>query len=273
MLPRDELGDGPAVVLLHAGLADRTMWTEHLKPLADAGFRALAVDLPGFGEAAVPPGEQAPWADVLRTMDELGIERAALVGSSFGGAVALRVALVAPERVTALALVSAPAPGIEPSAELEAAWQAEEDALVHGDVDAAVEAVVKAWTLPDAPQALRDRVAAMQRRAFALQAEAGAVTEAPDPVEQHPDGLARLDVRALVAAGEYDRREFPGGGRAARGSAAPRATRGHRARRAPRAAGGAGRFPRAGAGLSEGGSGGVRRRSLRRSASSYRASS
>jgi 3-oxoadipate enol-lactonase len=79
---------------------------------------------------------------------------------------------------------------------------------VHVDVHAAVEAVVKAWTLPDAPQALRDRVAAMQRRAFALQAEAGAVTEAPDPVEQHPDGLARLDVRALVAAGEYDRREF-----------------------------------------------------------------
>jgi pimeloyl-ACP methyl ester carboxylesterase len=85
-------------------------------------------------------------------MDELGIERAALVGNLFGGAVALRVALVAPERVSALVVVSAPAP-------------------------------------------LQDRVAAMQRRAFALRAEAGVATDAPDPVEQQPGGLAVLDVR------------------------------------------------------------------------------
>src|SRR5206468_12752513 len=87
MLPHDEAGSGPAVVLLHAGVADRTMWSEHLERLADAGYRAVAVDLPGLGAARVTPGEQAPWADVLRTMDELSIERAALVGNSFGGAV------------------------------------------------------------------------------------------------------------------------------------------------------------------------------------------
>ena len=208
MLPYDDLGSGPVVILLHAGIADRTMWAEHLEPLAAAGYRAVAVDLPGFGEAPVAPGEQAPWADVLETMDALAIDRAALVGNSFGGAVALRIAAVAPLRVSALALISSPAPELEPSPELQAAWEAEESALDRGDIDAAVEAVVGAWTLPDAPQALRDRVAAMQRRAFVVQAEAGSVAEAPDPLEQNPSALSRLDLPTVVAAGDRDLVDF-----------------------------------------------------------------
>jgi 3-oxoadipate enol-lactonase len=43
MLPCDELGRGPAVVLLHAGVADRTMWAEHLEHLADAGYRGSSI--------------------------------------------------------------------------------------------------------------------------------------------------------------------------------------------------------------------------------------
>lgn len=57
-LPHDDVGAGPALVLLHAGVADRRIWSEHLQPLAGAGFRALALDLPGFGDAPVdPPAE------------------------------------------------------------------------------------------------------------------------------------------------------------------------------------------------------------------------
>jgi pimeloyl-ACP methyl ester carboxylesterase len=206
LLPHDEAGAGPAVVLLHAGVADRTMWAEHLPPLADACYRAVAMDLPGFGQT--PPATDArPWFDLLETMDALDFDRAALVGNSYGGTVALNAAVVAPERATSLVLVSAPPPGLEPSSELEAAWEAEETALARGDTDAAVEAVVDAWTLPGAPQELRDRVAAMQRRAFELQAEAGEVTEVPEPAED-ADGLGRLDIPALVAAGEFDLPDF-----------------------------------------------------------------
>jgi pimeloyl-ACP methyl ester carboxylesterase len=207
-LPHDEAGSGPAVVLLHAGVADRTMWSEHLEPLAEVGYRVLAMDLPGYGEAPVGPGEEAPWSDVLETMDALAVERAALVGNSFGGAVALRAGFVAPGRVSAIILISAPAPELEPSPELEAIWAAEEAALQRGDVEAAVAAVVDAWTLPDAPQPLRERVAAMQRRALALQAAATTATEAPDPLEQTPDALTRIDVPALVAVGERDKPDF-----------------------------------------------------------------
>jgi pimeloyl-ACP methyl ester carboxylesterase len=210
VLPRNELGTGPTIVLLHAGVADRTMWDEHLEPIAEAGFRALAFDLPGFGEAPVAERDE-PWSDVLETLDELSTEQAALVGNSFGGAVALRVAILAPRRCWALALLSAPPPGLEPSAELAAAWEAEEAALDRGDTDGAVDAVVSAWTLPDAPRTLRERIAAMQRRAFILQSGVSPSVEAPDPLEEHPERLARLDVPALIAVGERDMLDFRDG--------------------------------------------------------------
>lgn len=208
VLPHDEAGSGPAVVLLHAGIADRTMWSEHLDPLAQAGYRAVALDLSGFGEAPVATGEQAPWIDVLATMDALEIHDAILVGNSFGGAVALRAAVVAPERVDALVLISAPAPGVDPTPELEEAWAAEERALERGDVDAAVASVLDTWTLPDAPAELRERITTMQRRSFAQQTEADDVTEAEDPVEQDPESLRRLDSPALVVVGDHDKPDF-----------------------------------------------------------------
>jgi pimeloyl-ACP methyl ester carboxylesterase len=211
VLPYDEAGSGPAVVLLHAGVADRGMWSEHLEPVAEAGYRVLAVDLPGFGEAPMSDSPDAPWTDVLETMDARGIDRAALVGNSFGGAVALRAAAVAPSRVTALVLISAPPPGLTPSPQLQDAWEAEESALERGDIEAAVDAVVSAWTLPDSPASVRARVAAMQRRAFELQgagASEGEAPEAPDPLEEHPDALGALDVPALVAAGDREMSDF-----------------------------------------------------------------
>ena len=213
VLPCDDVGAGPAVVLLHAGVADRTMWREHLGPIADAGYRALALDLPGFGEAE-PAAHSAPWSDVLETLDSLAIDRAALVGNSFGGAVALRTAVLAPDRVTALMLVSAPPIELEPSPELSAAWEAEEAALDRGDVDGAVAAVIEAWTLPDASPALRDRVAAMQRRSYELQLAADTPVEAEDPVEQHRAALATLTIPTLVAVGEFEMPDFRSGARA-----------------------------------------------------------
>ena len=207
VLPFDEAGEGPAIVLLHAGIADRSMWSEHLPALAGGGYRAVAMDLPGFGEA--PVSATAPWLSVLATMDELGIERAVLAGNSFGGAVALRVAAVAPERVRALVLISAPPPDLEPSDALREVWRAEEEAYDRGDIDEALEVVVAAWTQPDAPPELRARIAAMQRRAY----EQGPATddEPPDPLEGDPSALTRLRMPALVAAGERDMPEFRDG--------------------------------------------------------------
>jgi len=209
MLPFDELGAGPVVVLLHAGIADRTMWREHLAPLADAGYRALALDMRGFGEAAIVAGPQAPWEDVRATLALLGIGRAALVGNSFGGAVALRIALLAPELVSSLVLISAPSPTMaDPSERLAAVWAAEGAALERDDLDSAVEAIVNGWTLPDAPAPLRAHVAQMQRRALILQNATPEVSEAPDPLEENPEQLANVTAPTLVAVGEHDMVDF-----------------------------------------------------------------
>jgi pimeloyl-ACP methyl ester carboxylesterase len=207
LLPHDEAGDGAPLVLLHAGIADRSMYAEHLEPLAAAGNRAIAIDLPGFGEAPPGTGGKGEWGVVLETLDGLGLDRAALAGSSFGGAVAMRVAAVAPERVTSLALFSAPPVVLEPSAELAAVWEAEEEALEAGDLEAAVKAVLDAWLLPDAPEELRRRVERMQRRAFELQI-GSPPEEVVDFLEERPEMLAGLDVPTLVAAGEYDMVDF-----------------------------------------------------------------
>lgn len=208
-LPHSELGDGSALLLLHAGIADRRMWDEQLEPLAAAGYRVVAPDLPGFGEAKTGPGPVAHWDDVLATMDALGIERAAVVGSSFGAQVALRVAALAPERVSSLLLFSVSAvPEPDPSPELLAVWDAEEEALAAGDREKAVEAVVSAWVRPDAPKEIRDRIATMQRGNYELKTSAEEVEFAPDPLEEEPALLARIDCPVLLAAGEHDVVDF-----------------------------------------------------------------
>lgn len=208
-LPHSEHGKGPAVLLLHAGIADRRMWDEHLVPLAAAGYRVVAVDLPGFGEAALEHGPVAHWEDVVETMDALGIERAALVGSSFGAAVALRVTALHPERVSSLLLFSSSAvPDPDPSPELLAIWEAEEGALEEGDVEKAVEAVVSAWVRPEAPDEVRQRIAAMQRRNYERHASEQELEQAPDPLEENPGLVGRIDCPVLVAAGEEDMVDF-----------------------------------------------------------------
>ncbi|MGW3966570.1 alpha/beta fold hydrolase [Amycolatopsis sp. NPDC005003] len=100
----DEAGEGPAVVLLHAALGDRRMWDAQFTELA-ARHRVIRYDRRGFGETRGESGEHAHYEDLLALLDAWGIERAALVGASMGGACALDAALAAPERITRLVLL------------------------------------------------------------------------------------------------------------------------------------------------------------------------
>ncbi|WP_410645714.1 alpha/beta fold hydrolase [Amycolatopsis sp. lyj-346] len=100
----DEAGEGPAVVLLHAALGDRRMWDAQFTELA-ATHRVIRYDRRGFGETRGETGEHAHYEDLLALLDARGIEQAALVGASMGGACALDAALAAPERITRLVLL------------------------------------------------------------------------------------------------------------------------------------------------------------------------
>jgi len=127
----DEAGSGPAVVLVHAGLADRRMWDHQFRALS-ARYRVIRFDWRGYGESGDAVGEVARHEDLLALMDALGVRQAALIGCSFGGAHAVDAALCAPERVTALGLICSGLSGYE--------WSPQTLALMRERVHAAVPA-------------------------------------------------------------------------------------------------------------------------------------
>jgi 3-oxoadipate enol-lactonase len=102
----EDEGDGPPVVFLHGGPGDSRLFEPQAKALADA-HRCIRFDLRLFGRTEAP-GEPFSWVDdTIGVLDALDVERAALVGLSFGGGIALDVALGHPDRVTALVHVAA----------------------------------------------------------------------------------------------------------------------------------------------------------------------
>jgi pimeloyl-ACP methyl ester carboxylesterase len=104
-----EQGRGPAVILLHgASLGSAAdVWTRNLAPLAAFGLRVIAYDQPGFGLSDDPPdwGIGFRTAFILKFMDALGIDKAALVGHSQAGNMAAELALSNPDRVTKLVVL------------------------------------------------------------------------------------------------------------------------------------------------------------------------
>ena len=101
----------PPIVLIHGYTASVYVWKTAAPLLAEAGFRVIAIDLLGFGYSEKPAwfdySIQAQARMVSRFMDRLGIGRATVVGSSYGGAVALTLTLDYSERVEKLVLVDA----------------------------------------------------------------------------------------------------------------------------------------------------------------------
>jgi len=114
--PVVDVGSGPAVLLLHGFPDDRHLWRYQIPALADAGFRVLAPDLRGFGDAPRPtdPAEYGipiVIRDVLGILDALGVARVQLVAHDWGAAVGWRLAAEHPDRVERYAAVSVGAPG------------------------------------------------------------------------------------------------------------------------------------------------------------------
>jgi pimeloyl-ACP methyl ester carboxylesterase len=106
-----EGGDGPAVVLVHGsgpGVTAYANWRLVIPELAKQ-FRVIAPDMVGFGFSERPADADysvQTWANqVVGLLDALGLEKASIVGNSFGGAIALRVATQHPDRVERLVLM------------------------------------------------------------------------------------------------------------------------------------------------------------------------
>ena len=100
-----EDGEGPAVVFLHAGVADKRMWRDQMAAFADR-YRVVAYDRRGFGETRYEPDSFSHIHDLRAVLDGLGIEQACLVGCSQGGRFSVDFALAHPQRVSKLVLVA-----------------------------------------------------------------------------------------------------------------------------------------------------------------------
>ncbi|OBI26625.1 2-hydroxy-6-ketonona-2,4-dienedioic acid hydrolase [Mycobacterium sp. E1386] len=106
-----ETGNGPAVVMLHGGgpgASGVSNYSRNIDALA-THFRLIVPDMPGYGRSVKGVDHDDPFgylADMMRgLLDELGIDAAHLVGNSYGGAAALRLALDTPHRVGKLVLM------------------------------------------------------------------------------------------------------------------------------------------------------------------------
>lgn len=205
--------DGPAIVLLHAGVCDRRSWREVGALLARAGCDAVAYDRRGFGEA--PPAE-APFRhvdDALAVIEAVSPGAPAwLVGSSMGGGVALDAALASPDRVAGLVLLAPTISGDpEPdeatviaatnglAEEIDAAWTAQ-------DLEACNRLEIHLWL--DGPGEPEGRVGGPPRE-LALEMNRIVLANGESELDGGSDldaagHLGEVTVPAVVACGELD---------------------------------------------------------------------
>jgi len=194
----DEAGQGAVVLLLHGGLGDSELWEPEL-PALSARFRTLRTDLRFYGRSAGPAAPFSPVADVVGVLDELGIERAALVGLSYGGRLAIDVALERPDRVWAVAAVATGLSGRESAPYTVAQEEAYEAAVAAGDLAAAAEVDFEVW----APLGADDRI----RRLWHATPEANPLppgVEPRPPARPAAEHLAELAVPTLVVTVRHD---------------------------------------------------------------------
>jgi len=200
-------GEGHPLLLIHAGIADSRMWDEQFSVFAQH-YRVIRYDMRGYGKTEVPAGPVSNHGDVANLLSHLYVEKAHILGISFGGLVALDFTLAYPEMVAALILVTPSVSGRLP-AEREQQFIDEENAyLEKGNLAGATEVNLRMWV--DGPKrtpeqvapAVRERVRQMQMHAFSVP-----VPEEAEELLLSPPAYARLaEVHAptLLLVGDAD---------------------------------------------------------------------
>ena len=184
--------------------------------------RSFGATCPGFGRSPLPSGDWVNADEVAGVLDAAGIERASVVGNSYGGLVSIQLAARHPDRVERLVLF-APSLGLEPDPRL-AAVHAEEYRLWDAeDIEGVVELNVRTWVQPDVPDESRRLVREMQRLAVELQSA--------DPDAEPGDvdiDLAAIAVPVTVYTGGRDFETFERTGRVRAARRQPRGDQGRR---------------------------------------------
>ncbi|HET7828546.1 MAG TPA: alpha/beta fold hydrolase [Candidatus Limnocylindrales bacterium] len=201
-------GSGSGVLLIHAGIADARMWDPQWDALA-ARHRVARYDTRGFGRTET---EEVPFsnrADAIAVLDAAGIDRAVVVGSSRGGAIALDTALEFPDRIAGVAWVCGGIGGfdMEDEPEIAALFERQEALYEAKDWEAVADLDVAIWidgvgqAEGRAPAAVRDLVRRMCLETYVQEKPEG------EPIQLEPRAIERLEsltVPVLAIVGLLD---------------------------------------------------------------------
>ncbi|WP_166980077.1 alpha/beta fold hydrolase [Paramicrobacterium fandaimingii] len=201
--------ENPALLLIHAGIATLRMWDPLVTPLAEHHF-VIRFDTRGFGETGSDDVEFSNCDDALRLLDELGVERATVIGSSRGGQIALDLAVEHADRVAGLVTIGSGPSGF-PEVELSEAedelfdtmdstWEAR-DWPAHMDAEVRLWAVGPLRDPGDIDPDFLETARTLNRFNISK------IDENPVPRALEPpafDRVVDIDVPALVVVGEYD---------------------------------------------------------------------
>ena len=150
----DEVGRGSAILFVHGGLGDMHLWEPQARALA-RHFRCIRYDLRFYGESRSPGVEFSSVDDAIAVLDALEVERAAVVGLSLGGGIALDVALEHPDRVWALVHVAAGVSGMGINPYSDEQMQAFEEAEENGDLGTMMAIDFAVWAPLGADETMR----------------------------------------------------------------------------------------------------------------------
>ncbi len=204
-----DFGTGPPIVLLHASIVNSWAWEPLTPYLLDAGYRVVAFDRRGSGDSVTDDVAYSNRADIVAVLDALELDRAALVGNSVGGQIAVDTAIECPARIAAVVTIGANISGWFPQqTPQEDALDAEMERLAAaGDPDDIADLDVRAWVdgpgqpTDRVPDEIRELVREMDRELAASDHQRGT------PIPMEPQAAAQLDRLAaplLAMAGELD---------------------------------------------------------------------
>ncbi len=202
-------GEGPPLVLIHAGFLDRRMWEREFV-LWSRRFRVLRYDVRGYGKSDRPSSSFSSAEDLARLLDQLGIDCASVIGVSIGGEIAIDFTLLHPDRVTALVPVASSLSGYTPSTAAERkVWDAfrKERAPVvaasqRGDPEAAVDGMLSLFCRAQAAPSLRriQRIAMDNAHIYASDPDDLQVSLQPPASGR----LAEIRAPTLIVEGDQD---------------------------------------------------------------------
>ena len=194
-------GEGLPVVLLHGLTATHRYVVMGSTALQRGGRRVIAYDARGHGRSDPAPapddyGYDALTADLVRVLDERGIERAVLAGASMGAHTLLRFALEHPDRSAGLVVIT---PAYDEHTYATEEGLARWDALSEGLRTGGVEGFVEAYGDPQVPDRYRDTVMTVIRQRLAAHEHPGALADALRVVPRSRPFERVADLAAVAA--------------------------------------------------------------------------